>query len=148
MAQTCRVLCITVLCQALFPVYKDKSGLGDFQQSDTETRLMSDKIDNVLYACVLNHPCLPWIYTEFSGLKNVKDYRTLILTFWREYDKLGKLSFWMTSSHDVHMWIHQRIFPTPNMLNTYSTVTMLNSVHNVLTHLHQKEYLNPMQQSL
>lgn len=47
MAQTCRVLCITVLCQALFPVYKDKSGLGDFQQSDTETRLMSDRFDNV-----------------------------------------------------------------------------------------------------
>lgn len=55
MAQTCRVLCITVLCQALFPVYKDKSGLGDFQQSDKETRLMSD-FDNVLYACILNHP--------------------------------------------------------------------------------------------
>lgn len=93
MAQTCRVLGITVLCQALFPVCKDKSGLGDFQQSDTETRLMSDKFDNVLYACILDHPCLTWIYTEFSGLKNVKDYRTLILTFWREYDKLGKLSF-------------------------------------------------------
>lgn len=43
MAQAC-----TVLCQALFPVYKDKSGLGDFQQSDKETRFMSDKYDNVL----------------------------------------------------------------------------------------------------
>lgn len=43
MAQAC-----TVLCQALFPVYKDKSVLGDFQQSDKETRFMSDKYDNVL----------------------------------------------------------------------------------------------------
>lgn len=58
-----------------------------------EIRLMFDKIDNVLYVCVLNYFCLLWIYIEFLGLKNVKDYRILILIFWCEYDKLGKFFF-------------------------------------------------------
>lgn len=58
-----------------------------------EIRLMFDKFDNVLYVCILNYFCLLWIYIEFLGLKNVKDYRILILIFWCEYDKLGKFFF-------------------------------------------------------
>lgn len=54
---------------------------------------MFDRFDNVLYVCILNYFCLFWIYIEFLGLKNVKDYRILILIFWREYDKLGKFFF-------------------------------------------------------